>query len=188
MMHRDTEAVNQLNLALAMESEFAPALIEKAKVMLRQGQWGQAMDSVQRVLEREPEHIQVWRKSSRRAPHLGFDDDWYSLFAQGQRIAALEKAVRRSDPSSLCDDLKTLLSTIDRIEPTNAREYHLSSQLFARFAAGNSELLSVTTSMMRRALEIAPENAAYHIELAHQYRQQQQVRERGPVARPSRRI
>lgn len=59
MVKRDEQALDQLNLAIAMFSDFAPALIEKAKVMVSKGDWDQAMDAIQRVLFNDPTNIQV---------------------------------------------------------------------------------------------------------------------------------
>jgi tetratricopeptide (TPR) repeat protein len=57
MLKLDGEALNILNQAIAMYPWFVPALSEKSVLLATAGEWDQALDTVQRVLDQESNNI-----------------------------------------------------------------------------------------------------------------------------------
>jgi tetratricopeptide (TPR) repeat protein len=51
------EALNTLNQGIAMNVSFLPALADKALLLASNGEWEQALDTAQRLLDVDPEHL-----------------------------------------------------------------------------------------------------------------------------------
>ena len=72
-------ALDHLNEAIAKDGSFFPALLEKAKIMISIGEWSQANDAAQRVLQLNEENMRALK------------------------IICLEMATHEADPRGLTD-------------------------------------------------------------------------------------
>merc|ERR1719502_2134129 len=89
-------ALDQLNQAIALQSWFTPALLEKAQVLIGMGDWEQALETTQRVLTQDESNLEALR------------------------LAALCSITRHANTQQTLDRLKKLSRAMDRSEGKNA--------------------------------------------------------------------
>mmetsp|Transcript_8068 Transcript_8068/g.19162 ORF Transcript_8068/g.19162 Transcript_8068/m.19162 type:complete len:1324 (+) Transcript_8068:208-4179(+) len=137
-------SLDQLNQAIALQSWYVPALLEKAKVMMSTKDWDQALDMTSRVLNTEHDN----------------------LFAL--RIVAFCTATRQSSPTELDDQLMRLIRSMDKYEPGNGLLYCNTAKLFARLSGRKQDVLRHTTGLLEKALRLEQDSSVFHTEMGYQ--------------------
>lgn len=139
------EAVDTLNEVAVTYSWFLPALAEKAKLMAKHGDWEQASEVTQKLLDQDSHDIEALR------------------------LEILEELTQNARPEVASTRLTELLDAVDRHEPKNARLYHDISRCFSRVCGGSPLVLRHTISFVERARNLDDKNSTYLSELGYQY-------------------
>lgn len=139
-----TKALDNLNQAVVLHGWFLPALSEKAKTLLIMGDWEQALETAQRVLNENEYEIDALNIFI-----------LYMLAREGNN----EEAVRK---------VEQLNEALDRNEPNNAGLYIAVAKPFVRICGRNPEVLRCTMNLVRRAMELDSDNSQYAAELGYQ--------------------
>eukprot|EP00931_Biecheleriopsis_adriatica_P087453 TRINITY_DN61918_c0_g1_i1.p1 TRINITY_DN61918_c0_g1~~TRINITY_DN61918_c0_g1_i1.p1 ORF type:complete len:1362 (+),score=379.50 TRINITY_DN61918_c0_g1_i1:247-4086(+) len=138
------QALDALNKVIVMHSWFLPALIEKAKTLMMTADWDQALESASRLQQQEPNNIEALRLNV-----------LFFLSRESRCDAAAEK-------------LQELVSALQQLEPKNHELTMSCAQLFSRLAGRHKAILSITSAMMKRVTEAAPDQAKFLTELGYQ--------------------
>lgn len=161
-----TDALDSLNQTIVLYHWFHPALSEKAKVLVRMGDWDQAFDTAERVRSSDAYDIEALRimllHSLLRSPSgsaggnsmLGSShEDTDHTIGSTKRIVKL---------------IKVLLESLDRHEPQNARLYFECAKPLARLASRRPEILKLTLELVKRAQKLTPADSGCMTEAAYQ--------------------
>jgi tetratricopeptide repeat protein 21B len=145
------EKTKKYDLALEVLSEIAiqnkdffPALLEKTKIHMVNGDWEQALETVQKVLVKDRQNVEALRIYS-----------FYLL-------------TRENDIEYVQEKLDELINAMKFNEPRNADLFFNMSKLFARYCGRRDVILERTLKMLDEAILLMPESADYHSEIAHQ--------------------
>ncbi|KXZ45770.1 hypothetical protein GPECTOR_50g563 [Gonium pectorale] len=125
-------------------SWFAPALVEKTRLLMVQGDWEQVEETLQRVLAADGQNI------------------------MGQAWACMISLTREGNNKQAAKQLQDLFAAMNRQEPKNGELYYKIAKPFARLACGDSTLLGITYLMADRAVQLKPDHAPYIVEAAAQ--------------------
>ena len=139
-------ALDNLDMAIAAHDWFIPALSEKAKMLMMLKDWDQALDTTERVLNKQL-----------------YSDDIESL-----RIAILHALTQSGNAKLAAKKISLLIDSIDRHEPKNAQLYYNCAKPFARLAGRKPIVLKQTLKLIDRAKQLQPTNSAFVTESAHQ--------------------
>lgn len=123
---------------------FQPAIIEKAKIHIFNGDWDQAFEAITTVLAKDRTNVEALRLFV-----------FYLLSRENDIEATLEKF----------DQLK---DSMERNEGKNADLFYNISRLFARYCGRREVYLKKTTELLEVALSLQPENAFFHTEMGTQ--------------------
>ena len=144
------EKTKKYDLALEILSEIAiqnkdffPALLEKTKIHMVNGDWEQALETVQKVLVKDRQNVEALRIYS-----------FYLL-------------TRENDIDYVQEKLDELINAMKFNEPRNADLFYNMSRLFARYCGRRDVILERTLKMLDEAILLQPENADYHSEIAN---------------------
>lgn len=145
------EKVKKYDVALEILSEvtvtfknFNPALIEKAKIHIFNGDWDQALETIQKVLLDERQNVEALR------------------------IYIFYLLSRETDLELVLEKMNDLMEAMRVQEPKNAELYYNLSKLFARFCGRKEVILKKTLSMLDIAIGLQPENSFFHAEIGYQ--------------------
>jgi tetratricopeptide repeat protein 21B len=138
------QALDCLNKVIVMHTWYLPALIEKAKTLMMTADWDQALESAGRIQQSEPNNIEALRLNV-----------LFLLSRESRCDAAAEK-------------LQELFAAIQKLEPRNHALVMSCTQLFSRLAGRHKAILSITSSMMKKVADQAPNQAKYLTELGYQ--------------------
>jgi len=138
------QALDALNKVIVMHPWYLPALIEKAKTLMMTADWDQALESATRIQQSEPNNIEALRLNV-----------LFLLSRESRCDAAAEK-------------LQELFSAIQQLEPRNYALVMSCAQLFSRLSGRHKAILSITSSMMKKVADQAPNQAKYLTELGYQ--------------------
>lgn len=145
------EKTKKYDLALEILSEIAiqnagffPALLEKTKIHMVNGDWEQALETVQKVLVKDRQNVEALRIYS-----------FYLL-------------TRESDIEYVQEKLDELINAMKFNEGRNADLFWNMSRLFSRYCGRRDVIIERTLRMLDEAVLLQPENADYHSEIAHQ--------------------
>eukprot|EP00474_Spongospora_subterranea_P004850 CRZ05308.1 hypothetical protein [Spongospora subterranea] len=141
---RTTNADESINMVLAAEAWFRPALIEKAQIQLMMRMPEDAAENVQKILKKDPAN------------------------ADAQLLFVTHLLSRVPDDPRILTAIQDLVSTIRRVEPTNANLYFKVSCLLSRLAFGNKSILDIAYSCIGQASSINPTNSEIRTEQAYQ--------------------
>ena len=141
------KALDNLDMAIAAHDWFIPALSQKAKMLMMLKDWDQALDTTERVLNRQV-----------------YSDDIECL-----RVAILHALTQSGDAKMAARKIRLLADSIDRHEPKNAQLYYNCARPFARLAGRKAIILKETLQLIDRAKRLQPRNSAYVTESAHQH-------------------
>ncbi len=125
-----------------MHKGFTPALVEKCKIHIFNGDWDQALDTVQQVLYDDRSNV------------------------EGLRIYIFYLLSRETDLDLVIEKMDELMEAMRRQEPKNAELYYNLARLFARFCGRKEQVLNKTQEMLKIALQLQPENSHFHTEAA----------------------
>ena len=144
-------ALDQLNEAIALQSWFTPALVEKSKMFMSSREWEQANEMAQRVLNTSNTSNSYSSPAYEAILLLAMCD-----------IVYLGKSVE--------DNMDTLLNSMKEQEGSNASLFYSTSRLFSRLCGRKKNVLQYTLKMMKIACDLEPINSQFYAELAYQYR------------------
>ena len=133
-----------LNKLMVTYPNFAPAALCKAKQLVRTEDWEGAVESLQKVLTRDP------------------------MSVEGLALSAVVNLVRDGQPQVASRVLTELIKSIQAREPRNGQLYISCAQCVSRLAGGNLQLLTLTNTMAEIATQLAPNNSEYASEVAYQ--------------------
>jgi hypothetical protein len=102
-----------------MHPWFLPALADKAILLASQGEWEQALDTAQRVLDVENDHI------------------------DGLEIVAVHAFTQESQPHDALQKLEDLDSALQRREPNSAKVPLMAASLFSNICSRQPRALQV---------------------------------------------
>lgn len=137
-------ALDALNTVIVMHPWYLPALIEKAKTLMMTADWDQALESASRIEQQDPRNIEALR------------------------LNVLHLLSRESRCEAASDKLQELVAAINQFESRNYPLVMSCAQLFARLSGRHKGILAITTSMMKKVCEAAPDQAKYLTEYGYQ--------------------
>lgn len=138
------QALECLNKVIVMHPWYLPALSEKAKTLMMTADWDQALETASRIQQLESNNIEALRLNV-----------LYLLSRESKCDAAAEK-------------LQELVNALARLEPRNHELTMACAQLFSRLAGRHKAILGITSNMMKKVTEQAPDVAKYLTELGYQ--------------------
>lgn len=113
-------ALETLSEIAIQNTDFYPALLEKTKIHMVNGDWEQALETVQKVLVRDKQNI------------------------EGLRIYTFYLLTRENDIEYVQEKMDELIMAIKQNEPNNADLYLNMSKLFARYCGRREAIISKT--------------------------------------------
>ena len=102
-------ALETLSEIAIQNTDFFPALLEKTKIHMVNGDWEQALETVQKVLVKDKQNI------------------------EGLRIYAFYLLTRENDIEYVQEKLDELVSAMKLNEPNNSELFYNMARLFARY-------------------------------------------------------
>lgn len=133
-----------LNKLVVVHPHFTPALVVKARGLMRAEDWEQACEITQRILAKDPMNIEAIVLSI---------------------LYLLVKDARHGPAATQIHDL---LAALGQREPRNAFLYFQCSQCFARLGSTNLQFLGLTIQLAEKALALSPASAECQSEVAFQ--------------------
>ena len=149
------ESLESLNQAIVLYQWFHPALSEKAKVLVRMGDWDQAYDTADRVIQRDRQDIEALRIMLLHA-----------LLRSSS--ASTGEGEHGTSTQRVCKLINRLTESLERHEPMNAELYFSCSRPLARLASRRPEILKLTLDLVKRAQKLKPAESTYVTEFAYQ--------------------
>lgn len=145
------EKAKKYDVALEILSEvsiiyknFNPALIEKSKIHIFNGDWEQALETIQKVMLEDRQNVEALR------------------------IYIFYLLSRETDMELLLEKMGVLNEAMRIQEAKNAELYYNISRLFARFCGRKEIILQKTLQMLDLAIGLQPENSQFHAEVGYQ--------------------
>ena len=109
---------------------FNPALIEKSKIHIFNGDWDQALETIQKVMIDERQNVEALR------------------------IYIFYLLSRETDLELVVEKMSELMEAMRSQEPKNADLYYNLARLFARFCGRKEVVLNKTMQMLELALSL----------------------------------
>lgn len=122
---------------------FNPSLIEKSKIHIFNGDWDQALETIQKVIVEERQNVEALR------------------------IYIFYLLSRETDLELVVEKMNELMEAMRVQEPKNAELYYNLARLFARFCGRKETVLKKTMQMLDLAIGLQPENSLFHTEVAY---------------------
>lgn len=141
-----SSAMDHLNHAIALQSWFWPALVEKAKLFAWVGDWDQALDSVQRILNEDADNVPALRMLA---------------------LAGLVHSGSSSNAAETLGRIKKLAAAISKREGRNAALMCETAASLARVCGREAAILQITINLAETATRL-DEQAVYFEELGYQ--------------------
>jgi tetratricopeptide repeat protein 21B len=133
-----------LNKCLVAHRGFTPAMIMKARQLLRIDDWDQAADIITTVLASEP------------------------MCVEALILSTLNLLVKESRVQSASRTIADLIKALQVKEPRNGQLYLGCAQAFSRLAASSLQILTLTTSLAESAAQLMPTSSDAQSEVAYQ--------------------
>lgn len=137
-------AHSTLGEAAAGATWFSAGVAEAAKMAMRVGEWEQAAEHVQRLLDGDAQDVEALR------------------------LEVLLELLWRGRPGVAATRLDELYDALERHEPDNAALYAQSAYVCARAGAGDAGVLAKTLKLAQRAQKLSPGDARWPCEVAWQ--------------------
>ena len=137
-------AIDVLSSCVVKFSWFTPTEVEKARLLLAQGEWEMASESANRALQLDPNSIEALS------------------------LSILVLLAKESKYSAATSRLGELVDLIKESEPHNPQLCHDQASLFSRLCARNGPILSQCLQLITKATQLAPSNSIYMTELGYQ--------------------
>lgn len=138
-------AQDMLNRLIVSQPFFTPALVVKARQLMKVEDWDQASEITQRILSKDPSNLEAIVLSI---------------------LYLLVKEARFSQAAMSINDLLTALM---QREPKNGALFHQCAQCFSRLSGGNLQFLGVTMQLAEHAAQLQPTSADFLSEVAFQH-------------------
>eukprot|EP00960_Hanusia_phi_P051084 760590-Hanusia_phi.AAC.2 len=139
-----SEAVKYMNQCMVKFSWFAPAVTEKARLLIAGGDWDQAMESVNRALNLDGNNLEALMMS------------------------ALHALVKESKFSVASQRIGELFEIIKECEPYNPEIICTCASVFSRLCARNATILNQLYEILWKVIEME-RTTVYMAELAYEY-------------------
>jgi len=136
-------ALDFLNQAVALQS-WAPALLEKAKILTTLGDWDQAMEMIQRVLQQNERSMEALR------------------------LNVLMQMTQKVDEETAVAQLQLLSKSMERYEGVNAKLFFETARSLSRVSGKRAKILGLLSQFCEKAITLDPSRAEYVAELAHE--------------------
>mmetsp|Transcript_24765 Transcript_24765/g.74536 ORF Transcript_24765/g.74536 Transcript_24765/m.74536 type:complete len:973 (+) Transcript_24765:189-3107(+) len=143
LVKQHARALDCLNQAVALRS-WEPALLEKTKLLISQGDWDQAADTTQRILQQNERSM------------------------DGLRLNVLIHMVQKTDGQATEERLLLMIKSMERYEGSNAALFFNTAQTLSRLSSRKAEIVKLTIGLCKKAIELEPCAAAYLVELARE--------------------
>lgn len=137
-------AIDVLTSCVVKFSWFTPTEVEKARLLLAQGEWEMASESANRALQLDPNSIEALS------------------------LSILVLLAKESKYSAATSRLGELVDLINEAEPHNPQLCHDQAALFSRLCARNGPILSQCLQLITKATQLAPSHSGYMTELGYQ--------------------
>jgi len=137
-------AVDVLTSCVVKFSWFTPTEVEKARLLLAQGEWDMASESANRALQLDPNSIEALS------------------------LSVLVLLAKESKYSAAASRLGELVDLIKESEPHNAQLCYEQAALFSRLCARNGPILRQCQQLVTKATQLEPSNSGYLTELGYQ--------------------
>uniref|UniRef100_A0A8C8SD14 Tetratricopeptide repeat domain 21B n=1 Tax=Pelusios castaneus TaxID=367368 RepID=A0A8C8SD14_9SAUR len=144
------ETVNQI---IANFPNFLPAFIKKMKLQLALQDWEQAVETAQRLLQKDP------------------------LNLEAIRMEALHFLCKEGNIPEATAKLGDLINGLDKLEPHNPQLYCKMALAFSRTCGRNQLILQQTQILVERAFDLASDDSEIATELGYQMILQGKVKE-----------
>jgi len=145
MRHSEAvEVLNQMIAACKSDEVFKPITIEKAKVLIESGDWEQAADVTQRLINKDKDNVQALM------------------------LVVLYLLVVECRFTSAAHNLKELVDAVEIHEPKTHRLCYYITKTVARLSGGNQQIMQMTLSLIKRACDLSPNCSEYHTEKGYQ--------------------
>ena len=136
--------LDDLNTIIVLYPNFAPAVLEKSRVMMMMNMWEESLQTAQRVLKKDPKDVSALR------------------------LVVLYFLTRESKGSNIQNRLNDLIEALDVNEPRNHMLMYDIAQLVSRLANRKKPILQQTLVLIERACKMEPSNSAYLTEQGYQ--------------------
>jgi len=121
-----------------------PALLEKTKLFISQGDWDQAADTTQRILQQNERSM------------------------DGLRLNVLIHMVQKTDGQATEEQLLLMIKSMERYEGSNATLFFNTAQTLSRLSSRKAEIIKLIIGLCEKAVELKPSTATYLVELARE--------------------
>lgn len=138
-----SRALDLLNQAIALQS-WIPALLEKSEILISLGDWNQASETIQRVLQQNERSMEALR------------------------LNVLILMSQNSDERATMEQLHLMLKSMERYESSNARLFFVTARSLSRLSGRRPVIVSFLSSLCEKAIKLDTCEAAYVVELAHE--------------------
>ena len=120
-------ALDFLNQAVALQS-WAPALLEKAKILTTLGDWDQAMEMIQRVLQQNERSMEALR------------------------LNVLMQMPQKVDEETAVAQLQLLSKSMERYEGVNAKLFFETARSLSRVSGKRAKILGLLSQFCEKQL------------------------------------
>jgi tetratricopeptide repeat protein 21B len=133
-----------LNKLIVKNPSFTPALVVKARQLMKVEDWDQAMEITQRILSKD------------------------SMNVEAIILSILHLLVKEARYPQAATSVGDLLTALHQREPRNPQLFHHCAQCFSRLSGGNLQFLGMASQLAEHASNLQPSNADYIAEVAFQ--------------------
>ncbi len=143
-MKQYLSALDFLNQAVALQS-WSPALLEKAKVLVHLGDWEQAAETLQRVLQQNEGSM------------------------EGLRLNVLMHMVQQADDQVTQELLRRMIKSMEIYEGLNADLFYKTARTLSRLAGRKPQIMNLISGICKKAIQLNPSSTSIYImELAYE--------------------
>jgi tetratricopeptide repeat protein 21B len=162
------KALDNLNEVTVIYAWFLPAVTEKARIVIKSGDWDQGVELARKVLEQDSFDIESLRILVLEVRRLAARSVIMQSSCKFCWFCCAQLLCRQSRPPQAVPTLTDLIDSLDRHEPKNASLCHRISQSFARLCSRSKQVLELTLALVERARVLEPENSVYVTEYGYQ--------------------
>ena len=133
-----------LNEILVTFPKYAPALAEKAKVLMMIGDWEQSIETCNKIFAIDKNEISA------------------------NKIVLFNMLAREGNVEQFVQKFSEFISLIDQVEPKNIELMLETSKLFARISGSNIEIIKMTMNLLQKCRKLNPLDVDFALEMANQ--------------------
>jgi len=124
------QALEALSEIAIQNKDFFPALLEKSKLHMINGDWDQALDTVKTVLHKDSRNV------------------------EGLRIYCFYLLTIENDVESVTEKMDELINAMKMNEGQNGELFYNMSRMFARYCGRREQILQKTLMMLDEAVSL----------------------------------